>query len=360
MALMAGTPRDRLPPNPVTHLMPSRSSTPVGSTPPRWAGIAWANEPAGLGWTPILGGSSAPATSAVIVRSASARRSSSDGIAARTSADERYRSGGMSCVAIGARVYARGATGAAPNGRRRYHRAMAPIDVQTSLENLKLERDAIVLYDALAAIENDPRRAGAFQRIAANERRHADVWSAKLTELGADVPPAGGPRARVRFIVLVARVFGTKAVTDLVKALEGDEEEAYDAQGTSPEVVAIAADEREHARIWDELRDGGGSAATVVAASGGRDGVAFARRAKSPAEIGAVETWHRAGGRSGTLRAIDLRGQRRTGQQPVAGHGRRRRGDAEPFIHPARRDRRPARGVVQHGRGRIHLDAEPA
>ena len=181
---------------------------------------------------------------------------------------------------------------------------MAPIDVQTSLENLKLERDAVVLYDALAGMERDPRRAGAFQRIAANERRHADVWSRKLTELGADVPPAGPPRARVRFILLVARAFGTKAVTDMVKALEGDEEEAYDAQGASPEVAAIAADEREHARIWDELRDGGASAATVVAASGGRDGVAFARRAKSPAEIGAVETWHRAGGRSGTFRAM--------------------------------------------------------
>ena len=141
---------------------------------------------------------------------------------------------------------------------------MAPIDVQTSLENLKLERDAIVLYDALATIERDPRRAGAFQRIAANERRHADVWATKLTELGVDVPPAGRPRARVRFIVLVARVLGTKAVTDLVKALEGDEEEAYDAQGTSPEVAAIAADEREHARIWDQLRDDGGSAATVA------------------------------------------------------------------------------------------------
>ncbi len=181
---------------------------------------------------------------------------------------------------------------------------MAPIDVQTSLENLKLERDAIVLYDALAAIEGDPRRAGAFERIAANERRHADVWATKLTELGADVPPAGRPRARVRFIVLVARLFGTKAVADLVKALEGDEEEAYDAQESSPEVAAIAADEREHARIWDQLRDAGGSAATVAASSAGRDGVAIARRASNPAEIGAVETWHRAGGRSGTLRAV--------------------------------------------------------
>ena len=60
------------------------------------------------------------------------------------------------------------------------------------------------------------------------------------------------PRARVRFIILLARLFGTKAVTELVQALEGDEEDAYDAQG-SPEVAAIAADEREHAEIWKRL-----------------------------------------------------------------------------------------------------------
>ena len=59
-----------------------------------------------------------------------------------------------------------------------YDGRMPPIDVEQSLDNLKLERDAIVLYDALASIEKDPRRAGAFQRIASNERRHADVWPA--------------------------------------------------------------------------------------------------------------------------------------------------------------------------------------
>ena len=46
---------------------------------------------------------------------------------------------------------------------------VAPIDVARSLENLKLERDAIDLYDALAGIERDERRAAAFQRIASNE-----------------------------------------------------------------------------------------------------------------------------------------------------------------------------------------------
>jgi VIT1/CCC1 family predicted Fe2+/Mn2+ transporter len=181
-----------------------------------------------------------------------------------------------------------------------YDADMPPIDVEQSLDNLKLERDAIVLYDALAGIEKDPRRADAFKRIASNERRHADIWASKLRDLGADVPPPGGPRLRVRFIILAARLLGTSAVSELVKALEGDEEAAYDAQD-SPEVASIAADEREHAIIWDRLTAGDGSAAMGDPA---RDGVAIARRARSAAEIGRVETWHRAGGRSGTLRAV--------------------------------------------------------
>ncbi len=175
---------------------------------------------------------------------------------------------------------------------------MAQIDVPTSLDNLKLERDAIVLYDALSAIEKDANRAAAFERIASNERRHAGIWADKLKELGADVPPPDGPRARVRLIILAARLFGTRAVADLVKALEGDEEELYDAQGTFPEVAAIAADEREHAAIWDRLQD------RTLTVDATRDGVAAARQATSPAEVGARESWHRRSSRSGTLRAI--------------------------------------------------------
>ena len=42
------------------------------------------------------------------------------------------------------------------------------MNIAQSLENLKLEQDAIVLYDALAGIEKDPRRAAAFRHIAEN------------------------------------------------------------------------------------------------------------------------------------------------------------------------------------------------
>jgi vacuolar iron transporter family protein len=179
---------------------------------------------------------------------------------------------------------------------------VAPIDTATSLENLKLERDAIVLYEALSRIEREPARAAAFERIAGNERRHAGIWASKLTELGVSVPPAGPPRARVRFIILAARLFGTRAVADLVKALEGDEEEIYDAMSAGPEVAAIAEDEREHARIWESLEVTSGAAA--IARVDGRDGLAVARQARTIGEITERERWHRGGGRSGTLRAV--------------------------------------------------------
>jgi len=173
-----------------------------------------------------------------------------------------------------------------------------PIDTATSLENLKLERDAIALYDALATIEQEPRRRAAFERIAGNERRHADIWATKLTEAGAAVPPdPGNPRPRIRVIVLLARLFGTRAVADLVKALEGDEEELYESfRQTAPDVAAIAEDEREHARIWDSL----GAESTDRA--GGA--ISVASVARSASDIGQREAWHRAGGRSGTLRAV--------------------------------------------------------
>lgn len=172
---------------------------------------------------------------------------------------------------------------------------MTPIDVATSLANLKLERDAIVLYDALATIERERRRAEAFQTIVANERRHAEIWASKLRTLGAAVPPPDPPRLRIRFIILMARLLGTQAVRDLVLALESDEEALYAAQGT-PEIAAIAADEREHVEIWRRLA---GDRSVWVA---GDSEAAAAERSGRPSN-GVSAHWQRAG-RSGTLRAI--------------------------------------------------------
>ncbi|HYM83441.1 MAG TPA: VIT1/CCC1 transporter family protein [Candidatus Dormibacteraeota bacterium] len=231
-----------------------------------------------------------------------------------------------------------------------------PHSIEQSLENLKLERDAIWLYDRLASVEKDPRRSAAFRTIAGNERRHADIWARALEGQGASVPPPGSPRLRVRFIAYLASVLGTRAVSDLVKALEGDEEDIYGQQAPTPEVASIAADEREHAEIWKRLdmdardgdepgtslpapvvspeRDGGGAASSGVAPSdrtaapGGLapSEQATASASRSSSKLRAIaprgaedmlaahggspgpdilsnEQWHRAG-QSGTLRAV--------------------------------------------------------
>jgi vacuolar iron transporter family protein len=185
------------------------------------------------------------------------------------------------------------------------------VNIAQSLENLKLEQDAVVLYDALAGIEQDPRRAHAFRHIADNERRHADIWAGRLRELGASVPPAGRPRVRIRFIIAIARVLGTRAVSDLVKALEGDEEAIYGDQDAHPAIEAIAADEREHLEIWKRLDDEAANgnrrparrtAATDVVAAATHPAVVVGE-AESPEAITKGEGWHRSG-RSGTLRAV--------------------------------------------------------
>ncbi len=253
------------------------------------------------------------------------------------------------------------AAGAAP---RPPDPAVAPsalADTTASLVGLRLERDAILLYDGLASLEGDGRRAAAFRHIAANERRHASIWADRLVAAGVEVPPAPGkPRPRIRLILLFARLFGTAAVHELVVALEGDEEEAYAGFESSAEAASIAADEREHAAIWRRLRDGaplpadhepagpgaapagpdaapvgpGAAPAAAPAATpavpgvepapaptpagpGGRDmaeavlqdpartarAAELAEAGESADEITQAEPWHRAS-RSGTLRAV--------------------------------------------------------
>ena len=92
-----------------------------------------------------------------------------------------------------------------PRGTLRY---AVGVNIAQSLENLKLEQDAIVLYDRLATIEKDPRRAAAFRHIAdqrAPSRGHLGDPPARHGRHRARRRPAARPgaadhpdRARVR------------------------------------------------------------------------------------------------------------------------------------------------------------------
>ena len=110
-------------------------------------------------------------------------------------------------------------------------------------------------------------------------------------ERGADVPPAPTrPRLRVAIIVLLARLFGTRAVSDLVTALEGDEEEIYQA----PVLAGGRGDRRRRARARRDLAPAEGSARRP----------APAREIAAPRALAPLRPVRDAAGR-------DLRGQRR-------------------------------------------------
>ena len=104
------------------------------------------------------------------------------------------------------------------------------------------------------SIERDPVRADAFHAIASNERRHAFVWATRL-QVGRrrTCRRWRAPRWRVRAVLAAARLFGTKSVSSMVKALEGDELSLYEGLEADRRWQAIAADEREHAAIWKRL-----------------------------------------------------------------------------------------------------------
>ena len=175
-----------------------------------------------------------------------------------------------------------------------------------------------------------PRRAAAFRHIAANERRHADIWAARLREQGATVPPRSG-RGPASATSPPRRLFGTKSVAELVKSLEGDEGRLR--AGRSRRVPAIAADEREHAVICARLegilvRRGATPARrerrTMPAPRPCRRGPAAVppRRGPAPRPTARREGWHRSA-LSGTLRAVIFGASDGLRSNLVAGDGRR-------------------------------------
>ena len=73
-------------------------------------------------------------------------------------------------------------------------------EIERCRTNLKLERDAVQLYEGLAEIEQDPVRKDAFAAIASGERRHAFVWATRLEACDQEVPDKEPPRWRVRAV----------------------------------------------------------------------------------------------------------------------------------------------------------------
>ena len=124
-------------------------------------------------------------------------------------------------------------------------------DVVRYQENLKAERDAIALYERLAAAEPNPDLTAVYQKLADTERRHASIWEAKLRAAGEQVP-AYGPSWRTRVLGWLAQRLGPGFVLPTI--VETEQVASNDYRG-QPEAEAqeMLVEERSHARIFSYL-----------------------------------------------------------------------------------------------------------
>lgn len=127
----------------------------------------------------------------------------------------------------------------------------ANADLRRYRVNLQDEIDGAALYLALAGMEDDQNLAAVYQRLAESERRHAEVWRAKLRTAGAsDADPTPGWRTRA--LILLARRFGPGLILPTVVGRERADRSKYDRQPDA-EAGGMAADERSHTRLFEMI-----------------------------------------------------------------------------------------------------------
>jgi VIT1/CCC1 family predicted Fe2+/Mn2+ transporter len=124
-------------------------------------------------------------------------------------------------------------------------------DIVRYLENLKAERDAVALYEQIAAAEPNPDLAAVYRKMADTERRHAAAWEGKLREAGAPVPDYR-PGWRTRILSWLARRFGPAFVLPTMVELESSASSGYSSQPDA-EAAGMQVEERSHARVFRTL-----------------------------------------------------------------------------------------------------------
>jgi VIT1/CCC1 family predicted Fe2+/Mn2+ transporter len=161
-------------------------------------------------------------------------------------------------------------------------------DPKRFLGYLEAERNAVLLYRALAETTDGDRRE-ALLELAEIEEHHAAHWVEKLQEYGIPVPPApleldpndAGLLAR-------ARAAGLDGVLQTLEDVEGAASGMYDNEPEAP--LGMSDDERSHAEALRQMRE---------------DPSKLVLQGRAPHRVlrpGDGEKWHRTD-RSGSVRA---------------------------------------------------------
>ncbi len=142
-------------------------------------------------------------------------------------------------------------------------------DVARYRENLKEERNAVILYEKLAGLKGAAGLPELYRKLAETERRHALVWERRLAEAGVPVP-AWRADWRTRTLGWLASRFGVGFVLPTLAGIEQGASSRYDSQPEA-EGTGMAREERSHARLFRVLSgQGSGMEGSAVARVEGR------------------------------------------------------------------------------------------
>jgi len=112
-------------------------------------------------------------------------------------------------------------------------------------QHWRQELDSAALFAGLAAIERNARRGRSYRRLAEVETRHAERFAAELARAGVDLPPFR-PSARTRWLLALARRFGTAAVLPRIARLEQGDARSY----RLDEEAWFPAEEEQANAVW--------------------------------------------------------------------------------------------------------------
>jgi VIT1/CCC1 family predicted Fe2+/Mn2+ transporter len=134
-------------------------------------------------------------------------------------------------------------------------------DLKRWRTNYRDEVDGAALYRAMAESEPSKELAEVYRRLGDIEARHAAFWADQLREHGARAS-ADRPSLRARTLIMLARRFGASVLVPTVARTERRGRALYDDQ-VETAGTTMSADERSHAFLLGEIRDGvaGGSLA---------------------------------------------------------------------------------------------------
>ena len=122
------------------------------------------------------------------------------------------------------------------------------IDPQLLLDNWRGEQDAATLYRSLARHHRSEHQAEIMLEMAEVEDRHAEIMARRLKEMGIPLPKYR-LGLQTRLLILLARVFGARAVLPIVEGMEANSTTAYLGAGQDPAVAALSVDDLNPSRL---------------------------------------------------------------------------------------------------------------